>query len=405
MTLFNRSRNNQHRPRERGAALVELGLAVPIFLILLAAIFDLGLAFNASRSTDETARSAARAAAAAGPSRLADLRAIDTVRAQYANSLEDVTWLTVYRSPVGGEGGVPDDCKPGGAGLAGTCNVYDATQIGALSEASFAVDDCVGDPDENWCPTTRTEEGPNAPYLGVAIWVDHEPTLGFMLPDTEFTNDAVFRVETIEDFVPPEVVTVDPSVTAGTTTTPTVETTTTPDPCGLNLYDNTNQGGWYLYVDDVNEGNLGAGYDNDGSSFHVDGGCNVAVSTEYDGGGECQVLAAGSSDPDLQAPWRNTISWVDVDGSCPAIATATPMTCAIALYDNSNFAGWSFVVNDTASLNLGAGYNNDASSFIVDTGCDVAVSTDPDGGGNCTILAAGTQNADLQAPWRNTISW
>ncbi|MEM7095561.1 MAG: TadE/TadG family type IV pilus assembly protein [Actinomycetota bacterium] len=165
---------------ERGGALLELAVCIPIFVVLMALIFDIGLGFSAARDSSSAARSGARVAALAGNERLADYRAIDAVRAEYAASDDDVVWMTVYRSSPGGTGLVPTACQPGGSGAAGVCNVYDSTAITTLTDAQFASDGCSGEPDANWCPTDRRDD--EGDYLGVAVWTIHNPTVGLLVP-------------------------------------------------------------------------------------------------------------------------------------------------------------------------------------------------------------------------------
>lgn len=167
---------------ERGGALLELAISIPIFVVILALIFDVGLGFSAARDSSSAARSAARVAALAGNERLADFRAIDAVRAEYSNTEDTVMWMTIYRSEPGGTGEVPASCRPGGIGAAGLCNVYDTAAMdpdSGLTIADFDNDDCAGEPDSNWCPTDRLDD--DGDYLGVGVWTAHDPTIGLII--------------------------------------------------------------------------------------------------------------------------------------------------------------------------------------------------------------------------------
>lgn len=178
---------------ERGGALLELAVSIPIFIIVLALIFDAGLGFSAARDTSSAARSAARVAALAGSERLADYRAIDAVRAEYADSSDTIVWLTIYRSVPGGDGLVPAGCEPGGAGVAGLCNVYDGATISTLVPADFSDPDCADELDANWCPTTREDD--DGDYLGVGLWATHDPTVGIVSGDgIDIEDRAVFAL-------------------------------------------------------------------------------------------------------------------------------------------------------------------------------------------------------------------
>lgn len=180
-----------HPDNERGGSLIELALVIPIFVVILALIFDAGLGFSAARDTSSAARGAARVAALAGDDRLADFRAIEAVRSEYMTSDDDIVWIAVYRSPAGGDGAVPAACLPGSAGAAGLCNVYDQTMVESLTQSSFSDPDCAGDPDQMWCPTDRAADAGD--YLGVAIWAEHEPTVGILVPSGQ--GESVYEID------------------------------------------------------------------------------------------------------------------------------------------------------------------------------------------------------------------
>jgi len=91
---------------QRGAALVEFAIAVPILLTLLALVFDAGLGFNAARTSSSAARSAARVAALEGDNRLADYRALSALRGKFGNG-EDVTGIIIYLSDPDTNPGAP----------------------------------------------------------------------------------------------------------------------------------------------------------------------------------------------------------------------------------------------------------------------------------------------------------
>lgn len=196
MTLVSYFKSVRERRRggDRGAALVELALAVPLFILLMAAIFDFGGGFRSAEDSAAAVRSAARAVALSGDERVADFRAVQAIRSQLAASNDSIAWMTIYRSPAGSDGAVPIDCLPGSSGVADLCNVYSGAQIAALTSASFMNEDCVGEPDVNWCPTTR-DDG-TGDLIGVAVWTSHDPTVGLFggSQDWEIVESAVFAL-------------------------------------------------------------------------------------------------------------------------------------------------------------------------------------------------------------------
>lgn len=192
MSYFS-NRLRARRDGERGGALLELALVLPIFVAILALIFDAGMGFSAARTTTNAARSAARIAALAGDDRLADFRALETIRGEYNGSRDVVTAVSIYRSPIGGAGDVPSGCEAGASGVTNLCNVYDGSVLATLDVSQFTNMNCSGEMDSRWCPTTR--EVYDGQYVGVAIWVSHEPTVGLLDSDNyELADRSVFAL-------------------------------------------------------------------------------------------------------------------------------------------------------------------------------------------------------------------
>jgi len=198
-----RARSAHGARDERGGALLELAIVLPIIVILLALILDTGLGFAAARDTSSAARAGARVAALSGDSRTADFRALDAVRGQLIGSSDQLVGVAIYRSPPGGDGAVPDGCRPGELGVAGTCNVYSGAAVAAFAPTDFASPNCAGDPDAMWCPEGRAADADD--FVGVAVWTTHDPTVGLAVPDEGFhsLNDrAVFALYFPDDLSP-----------------------------------------------------------------------------------------------------------------------------------------------------------------------------------------------------------
>ncbi len=213
-TPSNRLRLSRRARCERGGALIELAIALPVFMALLAIIFDAGLGFGAARESTSAAQSGARIAAQSANDRLADFRAIDLIRSEYSDSTDRLVAVTVYRALPGGSGDVPSGCEAGSGGTSGLCNVYNTVAL-SLSQSDFETLGCVGDPDANWCPQTRVP----GEYVGVAVWVDHDPTIGLASSSAiRLASNAVYPLF-IQDAVPVM------TVTAGTPFPTTVNPT------------------------------------------------------------------------------------------------------------------------------------------------------------------------------------
>lgn len=181
------------RRDEKGAALVEFALAIPIFLVLIALVFDVGLGYSAARSSSAAARSAARVGALAGENRYADFRVLDAVRAQYGDG-DTVEYIVVYKSDPNGDGLPSADCLTG-AGV--DCNLYPGSILNGLAQSDFA---SVGTPevcaagsiDFNWCPTDRRQDAGS--YLGVAIATKSEAAVGLGASEFSLEDRAVFAL-------------------------------------------------------------------------------------------------------------------------------------------------------------------------------------------------------------------
>lgn len=190
--------------KERGAAVVEFAIAIPIFVALLLLVFDAGLGYSASRTSSSAARSAARVGALAGDARNADFRVLDALRAQFGAARAEgddgsVSTIVVYRSPPGNPNGAP----PAGcvsASIEDVCNTYDATILNSLTPETFASltlpDGTVtcdpGAPDAAWCPLDRRADEGN--FLGVYIASVYDTTTGLESTAFDLEDRAVFAL-------------------------------------------------------------------------------------------------------------------------------------------------------------------------------------------------------------------
>lgn len=183
--------------KDRGAAMVEFAIAVPIFIALLALVFDAGLGYSEARSSSSVTRTAARIGALAGDDRNADFLVLDSLRTQFGDGA-GVEQIVIYRSDVTNPSGeVPADCVG-----AGTCNVYTGATLATLNEAEFAtvtvggVDTCDG-PDSNWCPLGRRTAIPT--FLGVFVKSTADATVGIGASEFNLEDHSVFAM-----YFPPE---------------------------------------------------------------------------------------------------------------------------------------------------------------------------------------------------------
>lgn len=204
MSVLPSQRRTASQPKERGAALVEFAIVLPIFIALLALVFDAGLGFSNSRDSSSAVRAAARVGALAGDSREADFRVLDALRAEYGNG-EDVNRIRIYRTSAANTDGLPPATC--GAG----CNEYPGAVLGSLGLAADAdaagfgtvvvgldasgdaILDCApGSPDASWCPLgRRADEGS---FLGVHVESRADATVGIGTSGFDLENRSVFAL-------------------------------------------------------------------------------------------------------------------------------------------------------------------------------------------------------------------
>jgi Flp pilus assembly protein TadG len=166
---------------DRGAALVEFTLIAPVLIIVVAGIFELGLAFRDSMTVSNALRAGARVGSNAGRERLADYTILKSVEAAMAEvPTARINRIIVYKASTSTSGptaaclAVTPPTGTTGAGVSGVCNVYSASSL-ALTASNFTGTTCAsGAPDSMWCPTSRqSQQALGADYLGIYMQVTY----------------------------------------------------------------------------------------------------------------------------------------------------------------------------------------------------------------------------------------
>lgn len=181
---------------DKGAALVEFAICLPIFIALLMLIFDAGVGFSDSRDSASAARSAALVGARAGETRFADFRVLDSLRAQHGDG-SNVSRIWIYRTDASNpDGNPPASCTV-------KCNEYAGSVLATLNQADFTTANTVvnGDivqtcsssaPDAQWCPLgRRADEGA---YLAVQVESRANATVGLGADGFDLVDRAVFAL-------------------------------------------------------------------------------------------------------------------------------------------------------------------------------------------------------------------
>ena len=182
---------------QRGATLVEASLITTLFLFLVFAIFEMGLLFRDSLTTNNASREAARAASTKGRDHDADYYTIRvTEHGLGAMGLQSLEYMDVLKASGPGDT-VPGACLS--ASQAGLCNRYTPADFFA------EIEDSGGNPTGNfgcgtldaaWCPTGREARASVGPdYVGVYIKTRHSYLTGMFGTQTDLEATTILRIE------------------------------------------------------------------------------------------------------------------------------------------------------------------------------------------------------------------
>ncbi len=203
---LDRLRSRSSDRRDRGAVMIEFLLAVPIVILFLFAVIEFSLLWRNSLTVSTATQLGARAAANAGPHRLADHNALSSALAGLSELPDDSTIeRIVVFSPINDAGDIDPDCLTGPS-KAGRCNVYEGALLNNPLPADFtaAADPATqttcepGSPDEAWCPGGRENDFSNGfDQVGVYVQVRHRFVTGLVLPSREqiMRDEAVMQLE------------------------------------------------------------------------------------------------------------------------------------------------------------------------------------------------------------------
>lgn len=175
------------RRKESGATLVEVGIVLPMLVILAVGLAEVGFLVIDYVTVTNAARSGARTGAAAADSAGADAAILEVVEEDICNlEFSDFNTVTVTIYEAEPDGSVPS--PPGGV-------VNEYTNSGSLACGSIGH----GFSCSNGCPwtdTSRDNQLPDLDQLGVRIEYTHNSITGLM-PWLDLTLDeiAVMQLE------------------------------------------------------------------------------------------------------------------------------------------------------------------------------------------------------------------
>lgn len=223
-------RRRRDSKRDRGATLIEAAIVMPVIMLILFGVLEMGMLFRNYLSVTQLTRDGARSASAYGRDFDADFRTIsvikntvdvitsgDVKRVVIFDATEDRENSTVPPICTTADPTVPGSVNPAPASLDANifkhdadltaseaaaitrCNIY--TPDTWLDTPRYGCDDLgnTGDDpdfDLNWCPSVRdvsAEDGTD--YVGIWIEFEHQWVTGLLGESRTITETMIMRLE------------------------------------------------------------------------------------------------------------------------------------------------------------------------------------------------------------------
>ncbi|MEX0666056.1 MAG: TadE/TadG family type IV pilus assembly protein [Acidimicrobiia bacterium] len=184
---------------ERGAALIEVAVTLPLLVLIVLGIIEFGSAWSNKLKVETAARGGARVGSGLGADRMADYGALQSVKSVLTDlGLDNVDYVVVYKASDA-DGDIPTGCTGSTpTSQTGKCNVYSGAQLGSLTQADFTgTTSCGGGaPDHFWCPTSRQSvQHLGNDYVGVWIKANSQTLTNFFGSPLGLQSAAVMRLE------------------------------------------------------------------------------------------------------------------------------------------------------------------------------------------------------------------
>lgn len=178
---------------ERGAVMVEFLVVVPVLLVLMVGLVELGLIQRDRLIASSASRAAARVISSGGDSRLADFDGLKAAEAALADmTTADVVRVVVFSPNAAGE--MPAACATGS--VPNVCNHYGPADLARGAADFTGTNNCTGSsPDKPWCPLSReTEQDAGLDWIGVYVELEHYSSAP-MFGDRPLVAETVMRIE------------------------------------------------------------------------------------------------------------------------------------------------------------------------------------------------------------------
>lgn len=189
-----------------GAALVEAAFVLPVLLMILLGILEMGLLMKDYQAAENATQAAGRMASVEGADIDADYAILQAVRkGGIAITQADVNRIVVFRA-AGATSTVPTNCRTSGTGIASPdfCNVYfssDFTRPQAQFDCSAGSPYVNTSPSRFWCPNTRktaalATNGNGPPdWLGVYLNMTHKWTTKLFRTTSILEETTIVKLE------------------------------------------------------------------------------------------------------------------------------------------------------------------------------------------------------------------
>ncbi len=179
--------------------LVETAITIPVFLLLVAVVMELGVMFRDYTALRGTTIEAVRAAVIAGNDFDADFRILEVIE-DVASPLPagSIQRIVVFKADSW-DSTVPTSCLTASQRTTTVrCNHYTDTTFNDVVDR-FGCDDLT-DLDQSWCPSDRVviqspANGGPPDYVGVHIEIERAAITGFVAQSQTLTSTKVLRVE------------------------------------------------------------------------------------------------------------------------------------------------------------------------------------------------------------------
>lgn len=205
-------RRSQHQPDayrerlqpenegERGAVIVELAMVLPLLMILVLGMFEIGTAWNDSQTVIQGSRSGARTVSQLGTYGASDQQAVLAVVSTFGSEVDAIERIIVFDASGGPD--LPAACDRPTSPAGQDCNVYTALDFAAASDplhfdSNGTNAGCGTGASSNWCPDgDRSDNQLTATEVGVYVQFEAERATGlFGSSPFNLTRTTVMRIE------------------------------------------------------------------------------------------------------------------------------------------------------------------------------------------------------------------